>query len=229
MSLKNRNATKTIAAYSLFALALGSFHPQLVAQQVYRIVGADGKVTFSDKPPADPAKAKVTTGTGSRAGTDSANASLPLELREPANKYPVTLYTSNNCNPCAAGKAMLVARGVPFTERTVNTSEDAEALQRIAGDSSLPFLTIGGQQIKGFADVEWAQYLDAAGYPKTSLLPANFRGAPAAPLVASKRVEPATAATDAGAVQPAATAARRPARQAPAAATENTNPAGITF
>ena len=28
------------------------------AQTVYRIVGADGKVTFSDKPPATPTRAK---------------------------------------------------------------------------------------------------------------------------------------------------------------------------
>ena len=42
---------------------------------------------------------------------------------------------------------MLSARGVPFTEKTVTSNEDVEALKRLGGTSSVPFLTIGGQQL----------------------------------------------------------------------------------
>jgi hypothetical protein len=78
---------------------------------------------------------------------------------------------------------LLTSRGVPFNERTVTTAEDAEALQRLAGESSLPFLTIGGQRLKGFSDSEWTQFLDAAGYPKTSALPSGYRNGLSGPLV----------------------------------------------
>ncbi len=156
------------------------------AQTLYRSVGPDGKVTFSDvpPPPSASAKAKGSTGAG---GPASPGSALPYELQQIASRYPVTLYTSDNCGPCASGRNLLNARGIPFTERTINTAEDAAALQRMSGDASLPFLTIGSQQIPGFSDVEWTQFLDAAGYPKTSQLPPGYRAAGATPLVAAQR------------------------------------------
>ena len=156
------------------------------AQTVYRIVGADGKVTFSDKPPASAGQGKV-VGTGVGASGAASSTGLPFELRQVANKYPVTLYTSSKCSPCDTARAMLNGRGIPFFERTVNTSEDTDSLQRISGDTSLPFVTIGGQRLKGFTDSEWTQYLDAAGYPKTSLLAAGHKNPAPTPLVAIQK------------------------------------------
>ncbi|OGB31608.1 MAG: NrdH-redoxin [Burkholderiales bacterium RIFCSPLOWO2_12_FULL_61_40] len=190
------------------------------AQTIYRIVGADGKVTFSDKAPVSAEQGKV-AGTGVGANAASANsATLPFELRQVVAKYPVTLYTSPKCAPCDMGRSLLVNRGVPFNERTVTTAEDAESLQRISGESSLPFLTIGGQRIKGLSDSEWTQYLDAAGYPKTSQLPAAYKNAPPLPLVSlQKPVAPPKAEEKA--------AAPDTARPPPAA--NPANPAGIQF
>ena len=226
-------ATKFIAARALYTMAIavlwGIFSLQASAQQLYRIVGPDGKVTFSDTPPAAAANAKVTAGRGGRVPADNsdANAILPVELRGVANKYPVTLYTSQDCGPCASGRSMLQARGIPFTEKTVNSQQDVEAFQRLSGDNSLPMASIGSQQLKGYSDQEWSQYLDAAGYPKTSQLPANFRSPAASPMVARVTVPaagaaagPETAAARAGAVAPA---------PAPAAAPAPANPAGIKF
>src|SRR3990167_5668633 len=86
------------------------------AQTIYRIVGADGKVTFSDKAPVSADQGKV-AGTGVGANAASANsAALPFELRQVVTKYPVTLYTSPKCAPCDMGRSLLVSRGVPFNE-----------------------------------------------------------------------------------------------------------------
>lgn len=160
------------------------------AQTVYRIVGADGKVTFSDKPPANEQQGKVAA-TGVGAAAAASGSALPFELRQVVSKYPVTLYTSAECAPCGSGRALLTARGIPFSERTVSTNEDITALQKLSGQTSLPLLTIGAQRVKGFSDVEWSQDLDAAGYPKSSQLPAGYRNPPASPLVAVQK--PATA------------------------------------
>ena len=203
---------------AMWALAGGSAQ----AQQVYRSVGPDGRVTFSDRSPTDsaaqPAGARSTT-------TVEGNAPLPYELRQVASRFPVTLYTGSDCAPCASARNLLVSRGVPFTERTVNSNDDIDALKRLSGATSLPFGTIGGQQLSGFSDVEWTQYLDAAGYPKQSRLPAGYRQPAAAPLVAVQPPPPAPRA-DATA-PPRARAASRPA--APAPATRARNPAGIVF
>ena len=186
------------------------------AQQVYRIVGPDGKVTFSDRAP-DTQLAPTTTRGG---GAPAADAALPYELRQVATRYPVTLYTSNDCQPCNSARNLLIGRGVPFSERTITTSEDVEAFKRLSGGTSLPFGTIGAQQLQGFSDAEWTQYLDLAGYPKQSQLPANYRRPAATPLVAVvEKKAPAPA--------PEAAPRSDPAPAAPTATP--TNPAGIVF
>lgn len=188
------------------------------AQQVFRIVGPDGKVTFSDKPPLEAnARLAPVVPLGGGAGN---GAALPFELRQVVSRFPVTLYTGNNCGPCGSGRAYLSSRGIPFTEKTVTTLEDAAALQRLAGDNSIPLLTVGGQQIRGYSDSEWGQFLDAAGYPARSALPASYRNPEAAPLVAVQRPAPA----------PVAEAPQQPLRApSPAPAEPADNPAGIKF
>lgn len=215
-------ARSVLAAGALGVLALaGSSVFDANAQQIYRIVGPDGRVTFSDQPPLDgtarASAAKTVALPGSR-GTDI--STLPFELRQAAGRFPVTLYTAPDCAPCGAGRTMLAGRGIPFTERTVTTKDDIEALRRLAGSPSLPFLTIGGQQIKGYSEGEWVQFLDAAGYPKTSQLPPGYVPAPAAPLVAAQEPSVATRAP----------AASRPnaATEVPAPAPAD-NPTGIRF
>ncbi len=199
------------------AVATLSAATTVQAQTVYRIVGPDGKVSFSDKQPATPAQGKV-VGTGTGAGGAASLGNLPAELRQVAGKFPVTLYTSSQCSPCDSGRALLNGRGVPFTERTVTTAEDNAYLERLTGDASLPYVTIGGQRLRGFAESEWTQYLDAAGYPQKSILPAGYKNAAATPLVAVAKAEPAKKAKEEVVAPPAPETLKTP-----------DNPAGIKF
>ena len=208
-------------AMSGLVLLLGFAAVTASAQGVYRIVGPDGRVTFSDRPP--PASdARPVGSTGNSAAPDS-GAQLPFQLRQVATRYPVTLYTAKECAPCNSGRNLLNARGIPYTEKLIESPEDGDALRRLSGQASLPFLTIGGQQLKGYSDTEWTQFLDAAGYPKTSALPGNYRRPAPSPLVA---VKPAPTAPVAG-VPADGAAPARPA-DVPVAPPVN-NPAGIRF
>ena len=138
---------KTLAVLTgCMLIGLGS--PAVQAQTLYRSVGPDGKVTFSDTPPP-PSVNTMAKGAASSGGAASPGSALSYELQQVASRYPVTLYTGDNCGPCASGRNLLNARGIPFAERTVNTPDDVAALQRMSGDISLPFMTIGAQQIKG--------------------------------------------------------------------------------
>ncbi len=209
---------KPVRRAALLGSLVGLLALPVLAQGVYRIVGPDGRVTYSDQPPAAAASARP-AGNASAAG-GAGGAQLPFELRQVSSRYPVTLYTSQECAPCNSGRNLLNARGIPYTEKTIATAQDAEAFRRINSDGTLPFLTIGGQQIKGYSDSEWTRYLDAAGYPKQSALPASYRRAAPAPLVAVKPVETAAA--------PAAAPARPEPPPIPVAP-PTTNPAGIRF
>ena len=198
------------------------------AQQVHRIVGPDGKVTFSDRAPED--KKAQSTVLSTASGGAASNPALPSELRQIASRFPVTLYTGESCSPCQQARQLLVQRGVPFTERSVNTNDDLDALRRLSGESALPFGTIGRQQLKGFSDAEWTQYLDAAGYPAQSRLPRGYTQPAATPLAPT--TAPAASAPDApqeAASAPTGRLRRQAPPPPPPGGPTPSNPAGIRF
>jgi glutaredoxin len=211
--IHNKSSMHRLTGLALLLAAAGA-----MAQPIYRNVDKSGKVTFSDRAPT----ASTEPAAGPQAGaTTPANAGLPYELRQVAQRYPVTLYTGEECTPCNAARTLLTTRGIPFEERTVKSNEEIEAFKRLSSQNSLPLLTIGTQQLKGYADAEWSQYLDAAGYPKSNSLPAGYRNAPARPMIA-QQAAPAPRAAAAPAAQPASPA---PAPNDPGPS----NPAGIKF
>lgn len=189
------------------------------AQMIYRSVGPDGRLTFSDRD-LGAARAAVSTA-DARAPAPASGEALPHALRQVQSRFPVTLYTAGNCSPCASARALLTLRGIPFTELTVQTDADAQALRALSGQDLLPFATIGQQHVSGFAADEWRQYLDAAGYPQTSGLPANYRPPAPRALAPVAPVVPATSAATAGRGAP-------PLPPSTSRVTP-TNPAGLSF
>ena len=186
--------------------------------QVQRSVGAGGRVTYSDRVTAAPESAPA-------AAPGAGAANLPYQLAQVAQRYPVVIYTSQDCAPCQSGRNLLVNRGVPFSEKTVESNDDIAALRRLAGTQDLPVLTIGAQRIQGYSDAEWSAYLDAAGYPKSSQLPASYRRPAATPLTPPR----ATAAAQAPDAPPAYRPAPTPEAPSIAPPRTPTNPAGIRF
>ena len=216
----NQNQLNTAGRVALIAFAVLTQAFPAMAQAVYRIVDANGKVTFSDKPPVKGLAAPVATGAAAGAGSDAAAATLPYVLRQAMSKYPVTLYTGPDCGPCNAGRSLLQQRGIPFTERTSSNADDAAVLHRIFGDNAIPVLTVGSVTLKGLSESDWSQTLDLAGYPATSQLPATYRNGAAtalAPPVAPKPAADKVSAPSTNDVPP-------PARQP-----NPSNPAGIQF
>jgi len=191
--------------------------------QPYRSVGPDGRVTYSDIPPT--AASARDSGNGINSSGSTSATTLPYALAQVAQRYPVTLYTSQGCAPCDSGRSLLTGRGIPFTEKTVSSNNDIAALKKMTGNTSLPLLTIGSQQISGFQSSNWSQYLSAAGYPETNQLPDSYHRPSATPLAPPS---PAEAATAAPVTTPEDTAA--PAENTPAAPPPDpNNPAGIRF
>ncbi len=177
------------AAFALACLAA------LPALAQYKIVRPDGSVTYTDRPPIDPGVRVTTLGRNTQAQVAAAEVALPVELRQAVSRYPVTLYTGPDCAPCDSARRMLQKRGVPYSERTVTTEEDATALERAVGGRSIPALTVGAQPLRGFSEADWASYLDVAGYPRESKLPRNWPPTVAAPLVERAPATPARAST----------------------------------
>ncbi len=174
------------------------------AHAQYKVVRPDGSVAYTDRPPttgnaqvtaigrSEPATRPVANRPSGSAGTRLQlipTTGFPLKLREAVTRYPVTLFSTSDCPSCDKGRQLLLQRGVPFIERRVLTDEDIMAFERQFNTRNLPTLTIGPQPMPGFSGNDWNNYLDAAGYPETSLLPKGWRAPEPSPLAA--RTQPA--------------------------------------
>jgi glutaredoxin len=182
----------------------------LPALALYKIVGPDGNVTYTDRPPAG-TTSRVSTLLGGTVNEVTPLDTLPVELRQATTRYPVVLYTAADCAPCDDGRKLLVQRGIPFTEKLVINNDDLAALELAVGVRTVPALKIGSQAVRGMSADEWAAYLDAARYPRESRLPPGWQGATPEPLVVRSVVRPAVAAVP-------ATPPRAPAAPEPPAA-----------
>jgi glutaredoxin len=138
----------------------------------YKVVGPDGKVTYTDQPSTD-GKSKVQTlRAGASSNTD--DAALPYATAQAARNFPVVLYSQDACAPCDAGRTLLRARGIPFEEKTVSTQADLDAFKAINRDGQLPVLTVGREQLSGYEAGRWNSSLSAAGYPANTTLPNSY-------------------------------------------------------
>jgi len=78
----------------------------------------------------------------------------------------VELYTTNTCGFCHAAKRLLTAKGVSFSEVSLNAQPErrAEMMQRANGGRTVPQIFIGTTHVGGYDDLhalESAGKLDA--------------------------------------------------------------------
>ncbi|MDP1636207.1 MAG: glutaredoxin family protein [Gallionellaceae bacterium] len=157
------------------------------AGELFRWIDAQGNVHYGDAPPADatqiePLKfpAAITPG-----------EDLPYATRRAQQNFPVTLYVAENCTEyCDKARNLLIERGIPFAEKTLQTQEELDAFKALSGSSSVPTLRVGRSFLKGFLAEQWHNELDIADYPKTAPYRAP-RTPPPAPAAAGQQAAPA--------------------------------------
>jgi len=138
--------------------------------QTYRWVDKDGRVHYTDTPPA-PAASRSVDKISTRSGTVSDAQPLGYALQQAVKVNPVKLYTYSGCNTaCSDAKALLEKRGVPYTEISVDSADKREELKRVSGGANVPVLVVGTTVKQGFEAGMYNAALDAGGYPKESQL-----------------------------------------------------------
>lgn len=163
------------ALAAAMALSAGTAHA------LFKVIAPDGRVTYTDRPPPTASGGRVMPVNPDTGG--ASDLALPLALRQVVTRFPVTLYTSVDCEPCASARQMLARRGIPFSERIADTLEDREAWQRVVGGLEAPAMRVGAQMMRGFDAAAWGETLDVAGYPRQSQLPPSYTAPSAQPLV----------------------------------------------
>lgn len=172
------------------------------AQQMYKWIDATGKVQYTDTPP--PANAK---GVEQRrfGGNVIETNEATFASRDAQKRYPVTLWINDCGEPCGTARALLVKRGITFSERNPAATPDEEAAFKkvTGGEMKVPYLVVGSlRRIQGLQEADWHAALDAAGYPRTA--PAGYKP-PAKPVAKTLPSAPPTDGQQAGAPPPAAT------------------------
>jgi len=146
--------------YLLLFLTLLAVQPAH-ATRLYKWVDEYGNVTYKDTPPTDDSikyKEKNINGGNSTSG-DAAD--------EAAEKFPVVMYSTPSCTPCATARAYLQSRGVPFQDKNVEgNGQLQQELKKKAGEISVPTIFVGSKVMKGYVQSVLAGELDSAGYPK---------------------------------------------------------------
>jgi glutaredoxin len=135
-------------------------------QQTYRWIDKSGQVHYSDQPPLP---SEVGSIEEKRLSGSVIETSGPgYATRTAAANFPVTLYTATDCqSDCKQARDFLAQRHIPYTEKVIKSSEDAEAYKKVAGSSDVfvPSLSVGSQFQRGFLDSAWNAALNNAGYP----------------------------------------------------------------
>lgn len=125
----------------LLALTLCALPAQA---EIYKVVGADGKVSYTDQPPQDKAARSETLKIQTYAGAPSVS-SYAGSVRK------VTLLSAQWCGACKSAKAHLASRKIAYEEWDIDRSEFARAKMREIGATGVPVILVGKQKMVGFS------------------------------------------------------------------------------
>lgn len=139
------------------ALALLCCAPPLSAQTLYKSVGPDGKVVYSDRPPVEGKLEKTMK------VEDFPNTALPPGLKAELEQMrkdgakvvlpaaSVVLYAASWCGYCRQARAYLASKGIKYEEIDIDTASGKSAFAAAGGGGGVPLLVSNGQHLRGFS------------------------------------------------------------------------------
>src|SRR5262245_51547654 len=142
----------------LFLCAVSASAPH-GAQTLYKSVDSDGRVVYSDRPPAEGRIEKTITfenlpssplPTSTTAYIDQLRSAGPLAPPAATATTGVVLYSAAWCGFCKRAKAYLAAKGISYREFDIDSKEGLAAYARAGGGKGVPLLIAGGRRVQGF-------------------------------------------------------------------------------
>ena len=142
--------------WPVFILLFFASAAQQAQAEIYKVTGADGKVSYTDKAPqsatakAEKLKIQVYSGTPS---VSSYNGSVKK----------VTMLSAQWCGVCKRAKAYMNSHKIAFEEWDIDQSEYARAKMNELGAKGVPVILVGKQKMVGFSAEELESMIKNAG------------------------------------------------------------------
>lgn len=130
---------------------------------VYKWKDKDGRMHYSDKPPADVKADPVRAPVSSIKGPAVVSDFTPKAAATPASNTKVRLFTTQACGYCKKAKAFLNARGTSYEELDVEASPAAYDEYQALGGRGVPVIQVGGKRMNGFNREQLEGMLQQAG------------------------------------------------------------------
>jgi glutaredoxin len=159
---------RQIASFALL-LVLSATAVSTAANTLYKTVGPDGTVTYSDQPPADASKTNILNYDDLPItvlppfGSSNTDPTLVERARKlwdswswttTKTKAPssgVVLYTTRSCGYCKQAKAYLEGKGIKYQEIDVETKSGNAQYAQAGGGKGVPMIVVAGKNVNGFS------------------------------------------------------------------------------
>lgn len=139
-----------------------------LADTVYKSIGPDGKVIYSDKPPADDGKLEKTMDIHNLPATpmpasvkrfrEEMLKSMKTKLadaRKPGRSSTPELFSAQWCGYCKKAKAYLEQRQIAYNEHDIDTPSGMQAMVQAGLKGGIPIMLVNGRTIRGFTKLAY--------------------------------------------------------------------------
>lgn len=146
---------KPTACLAVFVITSTFTSIGVSAQSLYKSIGPDGKIVYSDRPPTEGRLEKTLEFKNLPSNTLSPTQLEQLKRQKSGQKsvysdQPV-IYTTNWCGYCKKAKAYLSSKGISYKEFDIETDSGMVAYAQAGGTGGVPLLVHRGQRVRGFS------------------------------------------------------------------------------
>lgn len=138
-----------------------------MTQTLYKYVGPDGKVVYSDRPP-ESGRIEKTLHVQNLPNTVLPSATVGELNRLRKDARPATspaartvMFTAAWCGYCRKAKAYLAQHGVAYKEVDIETPEGKTAFATASSGNGIPFLLRNGEGIRGYSKEAYDEFFAA--------------------------------------------------------------------
>lgn len=158
---------RQIVQYVLFLLLLTSAVSTPMASGLYKSVGPNGVVSYSDQPPAENKNVKamsfddlpVSVFPISNLPTTPPSFFERIRVlwaswtstKTTVASSDVVLYTTSSCGYCKQAKAYLQGKSIKYKEIDVESKDGQASYVKAGGGRGVPMIVVAGKNVSGFS------------------------------------------------------------------------------